>query len=228
MKIDMHVHCLPVSKCARLDAEELPRIFLSKGVEAFVLTNHCYPRHCDPLSDDLQEQARIFINVYHRCKEKGVQLGVKVIFGVEIKLINEPHTPEFLLYGLSEEDFIASYPLYNCTQKELFEFCNEKNVVMVQAHPFRSVQGYEPADMRYLHGIEVFNPHLGGGVDYEASIQLAEENNKIKTSGSDFHDRSDIGIAGLIVPDSIEDQFMLRDYLQNYKAEIFDINGILS
>lgn len=227
MKIDMHVHCLPVSKCARLDALELPEIFLAKGIDAFVLTNHCYPRHCDPLSDDPQEQARIFVDVYRRCKKKGAQIGVKVIFGVEVKLINEPHTPEFLLYGLSEEDFVDSYPLYNCTQKELFEFCNEKNVIMVQAHPFRSVQGYEPADMRYLHGIEVLNPHLNGDLDYEASLSLAEENCKIKTSGSDFHDRADVAIAGLVVPDSIDDQFMLRDHLRNEKAVIFDSNGII-
>ena len=128
MRIDLHTHCKPVSVCGKFPPEQLPEIISQKGIDAIVLTNHCYPRHCDALSPDLGEQARIFVEVFHRCKARGDELGFKVFFGVELKLINEPNRPEFLLYGLSEQDFLDSYPLYNCTQKELFDFCNEKNV----------------------------------------------------------------------------------------------------
>lgn len=227
MKIDMHTHCRPVSLCAHHQPEQLPQIFLNKGVDAVVLTNHYYPAHCDKLSDDLKEQARIYVETYYRCKAEGEKIGLKVFFGAEIKLMNEPNKPEFLLYGLSEEDFIASYPMYNATQKELFDFCNGKNIVMVQSHPYRTEQGYAPADMRFVHGIEVYNPHLLFDARFEDALKLAHENGKLKTSGSDFHVETQAGLAGMIVPDDIEDQFMLRDHLKTGKCVIFDKDGIL-
>lgn len=225
MKIDMHVHCLPISLCAHHAAEEIPEIFLKKGIDAFVLTNHCYPLHLESVSKDLREQAQIYVDIYHRCKAKGDEVGVKVFFGAEIKLINEPHKPEFVLYGLSEQDFIDSHPIYNCTQKELFDFCNEKNIVMVQAHPFRIEQKYEPADMRYVHGVEC-NSHPSFDGRFDKVIELAKENGKIITAGSDFHfDREDV-YGGMIIPDEITDQFMLRDYIRQGKTVLFGRDGI--
>ena len=227
MKIETHAHCQPISRCAHHEPELLPAFFQAKGVGAIVLTNHCYPYHCDPLSPDLAEQARIYVDVYRRCKAAGEPLGVKVFFGAEIKLVNEPNAPEFLLYGLSEETFLASYPLYNHTQKELFEFCNENDIVMVQAHPYRTEQGYAPADMRYVHGIEVYNPHPLFDSRIADAVRLAEENGKLMTAGSDFHVEMQAGVAGMTVPDDISDQFMLRDYIRTGKAVLLDQNGVL-
>ncbi len=222
----MHTHCLPVSLCAQYQPELLPVYFSEGGMDAIVLTNHCYPSHCDALSSDLKEQARLYVDAYHRCKEKGDSIGFKVFFGAEIKLINEPRTPEFLLYGLSEQDFLDSFPLYGCTQKQLFDFCNEKDIIMVQAHPYRKEQGYAPADMRYMHGIEVYNPHPSFDARFEQALALADEHGKLKTAGTDFHTQSQVGSSGMILPDSIEDQFMLRDCLRSEKAVIFNKDGI--
>jgi predicted metal-dependent phosphoesterase TrpH len=222
MRIDMHTHCLPVSGCAHHQPEELPKIFLDKGFDAIVLTNHCYPAHCDKLSQNLNEQALLYVDTYTRCKRKGDELGIKVFFGVEVKLVDEPNRPEFLLYGISENDFIESYPLYKKTQKELFEFCNKKDIIMVQAHPYRTEQRYAPADMRYVHGVEIYNPHLLFEARYEESLELAQCNGKLKTAGSDFHTERQAGLAGMIVPNDIDDQFDLRDYLKTGKCVIFD------
>lgn len=226
MKIDMHTHCLPVSLCAHHGPEEMPEYFVNAGLDAIVLTNHCYPIHCDSLSDDLAKQAEIYVDVFQRCKASGEKLGLKVFFGCELKLINEPNKPEFLLYGISENDFLANYPLYNMTQKELFDFCNEKNILMVQSHPFRIEQGYALADVDYMHGVEIYNPHLKFPPRFEEAFEVAEKNDKIKTSGSDFHINVQAGLAGLIVPDEINDQFMLRDYLKTKKYSIFNKDGV--
>jgi len=227
MKIDLHTHCKPGSACAHHAPELLPEMFKNKNMDGFVLTNHCYPAHCEKLCDDINGQARAYTDIYRRCREAGEKINIKVFFGTEIKLINEPNRPEFLLYGISEEDFIESFPLYNSTQKELFDFCNEKNILMVQAHPYRTEQGYAPADMQYVHGVEVFNPHLLFPPRIEECVRLANENGKIKTSGSDFHVEQQAGLAGVIVDDTVEDQFMLRDFLRSEKQVIFDKNGIL-
>lgn len=227
MKIDMHTHCKPVSRCAHHQPEQLAEMFKNAGMDGFVLTNHCYPNHCDALSDDLHEQAKIYVDVFEECREAGQKIGIKVFFGVEIKLIKVEGAPEFLLYGISEQDFINSYPLYNATQKELFEFCNDKNIVMVQSHPYRTEQGYSPADMRYVHGIEVYNPHLLFDARFDDCMKLARENGKLKTSGSDFHVETQAGLAGMILPGDTTDQFMLRDYLKSGKCKIFSKNDIL-
>lgn len=223
----MHTHCKPVSLCAHHEPEFLPEIFKQKGIDAIVLTNHCYPFHCDKLAETHNAQARVYVEAYNRCKQSGQKIGIKVFFGCEIKLINEPNKPEFLLYGISEEDFISSFPLYNKSQKELFDFCNEKDIIMVQAHPYRTEQGYAPADMRYVHGVEIFNPHLSFDSRFEDALKLAQDNNKIKTSGSDFHVEKQAGLAGMIIPDNIDDQFMLRDYLKQNRFEVFNENAII-
>lgn len=226
MKIDMHTHCRPASLCAHHQPEELPEFFKEAGLDGFVLTNHCYPTHCNTLSEDLKEQAEIYVDVYNRCKAAGEKIGIKVIFGCEIKLINEPNKPEFLLYGLSQEDYISTYPMYNISQRELFDFCNEKDILMYQSHPFRIEQGYSPADMRYLHGIEIYNPHPLFDSRFDEAFALSEENSLLKSSGSDLHVKSQVGRAGMIVPDDIDNQFMLRDYLKSGEYVIFNQDGV--
>lgn len=227
MKIDMHTHCRPVSCCAHHQPEEIPQMHKDAGIDAIVLTNHCYRAHMVNLSDDLNEQAKIYVDIFHRAKEAGEKIGLKVFFGCELKLMNEPNKPEFLLYGLSEKDFLDSFPLYNESQKTVFDFCNEKNILMVQAHPFREKQGYRPADMNYVHGIEIYNPHPHFAPMFEESVELARTNNKLMTSGSDFHVQSQVGNAGMIVPDEISDQFQLRDYLLRGENVVYSKEGIL-
>lgn len=227
MKIDMHTHCLPASRCAHHSPEEIPAIFKGKGMDAIVLTNHCYDFHCDSLSPDLHKQAEIFIDVYQRCKEAGAQIGLKVFFGAEIKLVKEPYQPEFLLYGLSEADFLESFPLYNCSRKELFEYCCAKDILMVQAHPYSNQEEFSEDDLRYIHGIEVYNSHPLRDPRYADTLALALRNDKRMTAGSDFHVASQEGSAGMIIPDEIDDQFALRDYLRAGKVCIFDANGVL-
>ena len=221
MKIDLHTHCLPISRCSIFEPEQMIELLAQKGIDAIVLTNHYKPEHLLPLSDDPAEQARIYLQVFERCRAKGEELGLKVFFGAEVKLGREPNCPEFLLYGFSQEDFIASYPLYDLTQEELFEYCNQKDILMVQAHPFRTEQGYAPADMRFMHGVEVYNPHPYFATRFEDALAVAEQNGKLKTAGSDLHMTEQLGPAGIIAPDDICDQFALRDYLRGGKVTIF-------
>ena len=81
--------------------------------------------------------------------------------------------------------------------------------------------------MRCVHGIEVYNPHPLFNARFEKTLELAVQNKKIITAGSDFHAKANVGKSGMIVPDNIEDQFMLRDYLQKDKQIIFNKDGIL-
>ena len=57
-------------------------------------------------------------------------------------------------------------------------------------------------------------------------LKLARENNKIQTAGSDIHVIEQVGLAGMIVPDYISNQFELRDYIKSYEPVIYDKNGV--
>jgi hypothetical protein len=92
---------------------------------------------------------------------------------------------------------------------------------MVQAHPFRTEQGYAPADMNLVHGIEIYNPHPLFDPKVEKAIALAEEHNLLKTAGSDFHVVSQAGNSAMIFPDDVIDQFMIRDYLKSGNIKIY-------
>lgn len=221
MKIEMHTHCKPASACAHHQPEEFPKMLKDAGIDGCVLVNHCYPTHLKNLSDDLNEQARLYVDVFERAKKAGEEIDFKVFFGCELKLINEPNTPEFLLYGLSIEDFLESFTLYNENQKTVFDYCNEKDILMIQAHPFRSEQGHKPADARYMHGIEVYNPHPLFDPKVEQSLRFAEENNLLKTAGSDFHVASQAGNTAMLFSENTENQFMIRDCLKKGDVKIY-------
>jgi predicted metal-dependent phosphoesterase TrpH len=227
MKIDLHTHSYPGSLCAEHYADELPEIYAKAGMDALVLTNYCFPYHCEDLGEELHTQAKNFVKIYEHCMLAGKRVGVRVFFGVEVKLIKERKQPEFLLYGIGEQDFINSFPLYEYTQKELFEYCERENILMIQAHPFKTSEGNTFADLEYLHGFEVFNPYIKRKEPFEDLVGLAERTGKIMTAGSDFRHRMQVGNAGMIIPDEIYDQYMLRDYLRSERPVIFDKDGII-
>lgn len=227
MKIDLHTHCKPVSCCASLQPEEMAELFKKNGIDALVMTNHYHPGHCGAISPDLDVQKRVYVETFRRCKAKGDEIGLKVFFGAELKLVREPNEPEFLLYGISEELFLSTYPLYCMSQKELFDFCNEHDILMVQAHPYRSEQGYAPADMNYVHGVEIFNPHIVFETRFEDALALAKQHSLLKTAGSDFHAPEQVGMAYIVAPDGINDQFMLRDYLKKGNLAVYGKDGLV-
>lgn len=197
------------------------------GIDAIVLTNHYYDFHCDDLSPHLQEQAKIYLDIFHRCRKSGEKIDLKVFFGAEIKLIREPYAPEFLLYGLSEQDFLESFPLYNLSRRALYEYCCDRDILMVQAHPYSSQPAFSQEDLQYVHGLEVYNSHPHRDPRFADTLALALENGKCMTAGSDFHHIAQVGSGGLIVPDEICDQFSLRDYLRTGRTCIYGTEGIL-
>ncbi len=224
MKIDLHVHSLPVSRCARFEAEEVPGRLKAAGVDAFCLCNHYYPGHLSQVGRDLPEQIEAFISCFERCQAAARTLGMTVLFGAEVKLIQLPSHPEFLLYGLTPRILRKALPLYDYTQEQLYEFCQSEDILMYQAHPYRTEQGYAPADPVYMDGTEVYNGHAIFDPKYERTLKFARSHGLALSAGSDFHDPEDAGRGGIIVPDNVRitNALELRDYLkENREPEIY-------
>ena len=224
MKFDLHVHCLPVSCCARFQAEEVPGRLKDAGVDGFCLCNHYYPGHLSQVGRDLPEQIEAFIACFQRCQDAAEALGMTALFGAEVKLIQLPSHPEFLMYAITPEILRKALPLYNYTQKQLYEFCQSENILMYQAHPYRTEQGYTPADPAYMDGIEVYNGHAIFDPKYEMTCAFASAHGLAKSAGSDFHDPGDAGQGGIVVPDGVRitNASELSDYLrENEEPEIY-------
>ena len=225
MKLDLHVHSLPVSCCARFQAEEVPGRLKAAGVDGFCLCNHYYPGHLSQIGRELPEQIEAFIACFQKCREAAEALGMTVLFGAEVKLIQLPSHPEFLLYGLTPEILRQALPLYNYTQEQLYEFCQSESILMYQAHPYRTEQGYAPADPTWMDGIEVYNGHAIFDPKYEKTLEFARTHRLAMSAGSDFHDPEDAGRGGIIVPDDVRitNSLELRDYLkENREPEIYE------
>jgi hypothetical protein len=82
-----------------------------------------------------------------------------------------------------------------------------------------------PLDARYMHGMEVFNPHFNSKV--KETLEIANKNNLLLSGGSDTHDLVVEHFAGMLVPSDINDQFELRDYLKTGENFIICEDGVL-
>lgn len=224
MKIDLHVHCLPASPCAAIQPEELPGLYQKAGLDGLVLTNHV-TRHLNGYSTDYGEQAEMYIETYRRAKTAGEAVGFTVIFGAEVKLERYEHHPEFLLYGMTEELMRLSHPLFEKTQGELFNFCCEHDILMIQAHPLRVEQGYEPADLTLMHGLEGYNPNFPSQSRYREIVRLAKKAGLLLSAGSDCHRAGQEGSAWMVFQQNVADPQSLRRALLEEKPVIYGRNG---
>ncbi len=232
MLFDTHVHSNPGSICSQVALEEMPAIFKNAGYGGFMLTNHFYEKHLSMLGQNFKEQKENFISIYRHLKEKSAEYGLKVLLGAEVKVTDEraddsgltsAFRPEFLLFGLTEKILLDAPTLFKFTQKELYEFAEDNGMMIYQAHPFRTAQGYYPADMRYIHGIEVFNGHPNFPAETERSLALAKDNNKLQSAGSDMHVAFQCGSAAMVLPDDIDDSTDLCAFLKTNTPKSLDI-----
>ncbi|MBQ9709422.1 MAG: hypothetical protein IJV67_02240, partial [Clostridia bacterium] len=135
-----------------------------------------------------------------------------------------PVNSEFLLYGTDEEFFYKTYNLYTLNQKELFEVCNKYGVLVYQSHPLRDKHFCIPLDPRYMHGVEVFNPHFESKIS--KTLEIANNNKLLMSAGSDVHTLPATE-AGLYIPKEITNEKALADYLRKGESIIFGKEGVI-
>ncbi len=217
MLIDAHVHCAPNSLCARCQPEEIPALMQAKGIDGIVLSNHCYGDHLKQFGEP-DAQVAAFLDAYRRCRAAGAAIGFPVLFGAEIMLVNVEHRPEILLFGLTEEQFVEGFPFHTRTLEDLYDFCEEHDILMSQAHPMRARQNCVPADFRYLHALESCNPGFDGPTHIGELHRMAMEHHLFETAGSDFHAAFTAGLCAMIVPDGITTSGELRDAIRAGKT----------
>ena len=107
MKIEMHVHTSEGSSCAKAEAQEIVKAYGEAGYDAIVITNHFDPLLLQEFGETDEQKIERYLLGYRKAREAGKRYGVKVMFGVEIRL--EPGVEDFLIYGFVEE-FLFEIP----------------------------------------------------------------------------------------------------------------------
>ncbi|MBQ7408025.1 MAG: hypothetical protein IJW13_01960 [Clostridia bacterium] len=221
MKIDPHVHSSGISKCSRVSYEQIVSLKKQAGYDGAVLVNHCQPWYFT--DEEYQGWMRSFIEEFKNAYEYGKNNGFLYFLGIEVSIEN-PHYADFLLYGVTEECLLAAPNLCKLNQKQLYEFCCEWNITLVQAHPLR--EGHVFLDPRFMHGVEI-NLRPGDLEMRDQVEKLAREHGLLITVGSDYHTAKAKEIGGLIIPNSVKTAKQLSEYLQNTNSiEYFIENEI--
>lgn len=218
IKLEAHCHT-GASGCADTPIEILAKRYKESGYGGIVVTNHIseyefYKKHEGTTA---KEKKEYFINVYNESKKVINSYGLKTFFSCEVSVKSDIHS-EFILYGVTPEIINKYEPLFSYTQKELFEIANIENMFMYKTHPFR-VNEYA-GDPKYMHGAEYFNGHYHHESNNHLAREFCEKNNLIKLSGTDFHHACQPITGGIYVPEDINNEYELRDYVASGKAEL--------
>ena len=94
----------------------------------------------------------------------------------------------------------------------------KNNLFMVQAHPFRKY--ITLGNPLYMHGVEVFNGNKRHNSHNAKALNFAKKNNLLQFSGSDFHENEDLGLGGIIIPDTIDTNSDLINYIKNNQPQL--------
>ncbi len=221
MKLETHCHTFGGSTCATTPIELQADIYKKAGYGAVVVTNHYnFPSINAYKGETLKEKLRGYFSLIDVAKEVFSERGIKIFFGAEVQTKTESPDgyQEFMLYGFDANFLFDAPTLYELNQKELFRLAEENGLFMYQTHPFRPrvILG-EPA---YMHGAEAFNGHYHHRNNNDLATEFCLRNGLISLSGTDFHHEDQPVTGGLLVPDNVNGERELVDYIRRGKAEL--------
>lgn len=217
--LETHLHNSEVSPCANLFAQEIPKIYKDAGYAALAVTNHLSAFAVSFLEGDTpQDRIKSFLKGSRLLIEAAQKEGLKAFLSMEVTLARY-QWQDYLVYGDLEEGLMEHPFLYTYTQARLYELAQEYGWAVFQAHPFR--QGCTLGAPQYMHGIEVYNGTHNSKEVFDRSINFCQNNNLKMIAGGDFHDTGHQGKAGIIIPEDINSEKQLAEYLINNQSELF-------
>lgn len=218
MKIEMHAHTSETSPCAHVKAKEVVSEYLRAEYDAVVITDHFnnYVLEADPKENEKSRVTRYLMG-YHNALSAAKGSHLRIILGTEISLYK--YGPEdYLLYGVTEEFLYANPYMYELSLKGLREICDKNGILLFQAHPGRN--GHRMADIALLDGAEVFNGNPRHVNNNSRVYKWAEENGLLFSSGSDYHQKEDLGTGGIITSCDVKDAKDLAEVLRRGSYEL--------
>lgn len=199
-RYELHAHTKEVSVCAAIPVKKLIEEYKNAGYSGIVLTDHYSPMtfHISELFNKKKAMDH-YLRAYREAKQYETE-DFCVLLGVELRFYATIN--DYLIYGVTEEMLYEMPFLLKTYIKKASKLFRDRGCLFLQAHPFRKM--ITRANPQFLDGVEVFN----GKADKEAnnnSLKWAEEiNASVKTSGSDCHRESGVGLGGIITKEPIK------------------------
>ncbi len=218
-KYEMHLHTREFGWCAKVWAEDIVDNYVRAGYNGICVTNHYFKEAMDLIPGKTWEnKVDQWLKGYEAAKARAKNYkDFDVILGAEL-LIEEGYE-DFLLYGITRKILIDNPDIFDFTLEECFEFANQNNLLLFQAHPFRS--WVKLRDVSFLHGIEVFNGNQRHNSQNGKALAVAKKSGLLMIAGSDYHEIGDEGTAAMLFPDRIKDSFSLVKALKNKVGKIW-------
>ncbi len=219
IKLETHCHSLGGSGCADTAPEVIAEEYFKAGYGGIVLTNHYAggPFESYP-GENKKQKLDFYFSLVQKFRDCCAKYGIKVFYGAETRAVRKTGYSEYMLFGFEEKFLYDNKPLFEYTQEEMFRIADKNGVFMYQTHPFR--EGVNVGDPNYLHGVETFNGHFHHVNNNHLALELCEKHGLIKTSGTDYHHFGQPITAGLYVPENINTNSALADYIVSGKAQM--------
>lgn len=216
-RLELHCHNSEVSACAHCPAETLIRRYLQAGYHGVVSTNHINRGTYARMEEWSWEQKIDYFMRGFEALQKASPDDFDVLLGCEINLtpVGWPaYIPnDYLIYGVTEEWLRKTGDMRLMTLEELSQSARAAGFLIVHAHPFRC--GTVMANPNFLDGFEVFNGNARHDSHNDLSAFWCKRNQKIPTSGSDFHQTDDPACGGIETLERIRDNASLLRVLRS-------------
>ncbi len=216
IKLETHCHTFNTSSCANTPNEVIISKYLEKGYGGIVVTNH-FDRnsYANCMQGQAHEQkVESFFSAIKDFELECKKVNLRCFWGVEVRT---NVGTEYMVIGLDKNAFYKK-PMFEYSQKELFELAQKHGAFMYQTHPFRA--GVKVGDTCYMHGVERFNGHYHHVNNNQLSEEFCEKNHLIGLSGTDYHHPDQPVTAGIYIREDIVDNKDLVNFLFENKFEI--------
>lgn len=213
IKIETHCHT-GGSGCADCPVDIIAKNYKKAGYGGAVITNHLQKPYFDNyIGDSEREKYRYFLNIYRETHEAFTKEGLKTFLAAEVLANEFSGHSEYIIYGFNEKFLFDNKPLFFYSQEELFRLCDKNHVFMYKCHPFRTRE--YTGKPEFMHGAESFNGHYHHANNNTLAEDFCEKNNLIKMSGTDYHHLDQPITAGIYIPQNINDETALTEYIFN-------------
>lgn len=210
-KYELHCHTGCVSRCGRVEPEEIVKLYKEKNYSGIVVTDHYSPMTFTP-NWCPQKQIDFYLEGYRRMK-KAAGDGFSVLLGMELRHYFTSN--DYLIYGIDEAFLYDAGNLMTVWEKEVYKLAKKNGYLVYQAHPFRT--GIRRCNPEYIDGVEIYNGKTDKSAN-EKAYEWAKENHKLMCSGSDFHTVKNLARGGIITDKKINNN---ADLLALLKAQDF-------
>ena len=216
-KTETHVHVSESSKCGRVCADEMIKLYRDAGYKTVIISDHLQANFYAGFSEaSWAESMDRFIQGYEASLKAGKKYGVNIIFSAEVRF-NESKN-HYLLLGIDKEFLLEREDLLDMGIKEFYPHAKAHGVTIVQAHPYRDKKCYPM--VKYVDAIEVYNSNPRHENFTEKTYELAEKYNLPMTAGSDAHRLEDIALTGVTSEKEIKTAEDYVELLLNKKLKI--------